>query len=439
MGYALAVVTILGVGLVLLAVRGAGLIDLQVYRLGGQTLLDGKNVYAAQTIHHFSFTYPPFAAIAFVPLAWVSFPVGYVVWTSLNAAALVGFVRMHLPRWTASNRRLVMVALAATWLEPVWQTFFLGQIDLVLALAVSVDLLAPAGRRGRGVLTGLAIGIKLTPAIFVPFLILLRHRRAAAYAGGSFFATVVLSMLAAPTDARTYWGHDVLAVGRVGDQTFANDQSVLAVLLRLPHDVDHPWLVHAVWLLMVLVLGTAALIVGRAWWRRGEPRLAVAVVALGGLLVSPVSWTHHWVWCLPVGAGLVTARRRAGLPTVLGVVIATVWTCGFVVAPNLWVPRHGGRELHWTVLQAIAGNTYVWLAVLALALLAYLAFRTPPGEPGSRPRRVTAPGTPGPTGGGRHRGMALRSVQCSARSTGTHDASCCLTRRRFTCRTGRSR
>lgn len=67
---------------------------------------------------------------------------------------------------------LVILALAAACLEAIWQNFFLGQIDLVLALAVSVDLLAPVGRRGRGLLTGSASGIKLTPAVFAPLQLL---------------------------------------------------------------------------------------------------------------------------------------------------------------------------------------------------------------------------------------------------------------------------
>lgn len=392
-GYAIAVLVVFGVAMALLRHRGAGLIDFQVYRLGGQTVLRAGDLYDAETVHHFLFTYPPFAAVMFAPLAWLPFKAGYVLWTGVNATALVAFIKVYFPRWATTELRLVTLALATACLEPIWQNFFLGQIDLVLALAVSVDLLTPVGRRGRGLLAGLAIGIKLTPAIFLPLLLLLGQRRAARNVVVGFATTVGLALLVAPAASGTYWFHDVFAAGRVGDQTFANNQSVLAALLRMLHGVGSAPFVRPVWLLLALALGSAGVAVGRAWWRRGEPRLALAATALGGLLASPVSWTHHWVWCLPLGAGLVVAARRAGLSTVTGLAAAAGWTVAFIVAPTLWLPRHGGRELRWTVLQTLAGNTYLWLAIAALGYLTYLASRTSRARPAAVGEAI-ARGTP---------------------------------------------
>lgn len=380
-GHVIAFGVVVAVALALLIRRGAGLIDFQVYRLGGHTLLHGGDLYAATTSHHFLFTYPPCAAMVFAPLALLPFSIGQVLWTSINAAALVGFVRVHLPRLTSTDAQLIAVSLAAGCLEPIWQNFFLGQVNLVLALAISLDLLAPASRRGRGLLTGIAIGIKLTPAIFVPLLILVGHRKAARNAVLTFGATVAVAMVVAPAASGQYWFHDVLAAGRVGDQSFANNQSLLAATLRVLHTAAPPSSVTSIWLLLALLAGSAGIAVGRAWWRRGEPRLALAATGLGGLLASPVSWTHHWVWCLPLGAGLFVAGQRAGLHRLVSVALAAVWSVAFVVAPTLWVPRHLGRELEWTTAQSVAGDTYLWISVVALAILAHLAARTSVSRP----------------------------------------------------------
>lgn len=387
-GYVIAFVVVLAVALAVVHDHGAALFDLQVYRLGGDTLLHGGEIYRAQTSRGFLFTYPPFAAILFVPLAWLPFAVGSVVWTGVSSAALVALVAIYLPGLATTNARLVALALGAGCLEPIWQNFFLGQIDLILALTISVDLLWPTGRRGRGLLTGVAIGIKLTPVIFVPLLLLIGHHRAARNALAACAGTVAVALLVSPSETAQYWLHDIVATGRVGDQTFANNQSVLAVLQRLAGGANQHTFAQPIWLVLALLLGTAGIAVGRAWWRRGEPRLALAATATSALLASPVSWTHHWVWCLPMAAGLVTAIGRAGLPRAVGLGVAGAWTAAFVIAPNLWVPRHGGRELEWTGMQTFVGNTYVWLAIATLAYLAYLALRTP-----ERSVRATGPST----------------------------------------------
>ena len=192
-----------------------------------------------------------------------------------------------------------------------------------------------------------------------------------------FIGTVLLALLVAPSDAAEYWLHDVFSAGRVGDQTFANNQSVLAALLRILKGTSSAPYVRAIWLVLAVAFLSAALAVGRAWWRRGEPRVGLAATALGGLLASPVSWTHHWVWCLPMIAALIVTSARAGLPKLVGPVTAACWALAFVIAPTLWLPRHGGRELGWTPWQTLAGTTYLWLAVAALAHLAYLASRPP--------------------------------------------------------------
>jgi alpha-1,2-mannosyltransferase len=86
--------------------------------------------------------------------------------------------------------------------------------------------------------------------------------------------------------------------------------------------------------------------------------------ALAMLLASPVSWSHHWVWAVPVALVLWEHRRWA----------AVAWTAVFVTRPILWPPWGEHRELHWGVLDHVIGNAYLWSA-LALAAWAALSLR----------------------------------------------------------------
>jgi alpha-1,2-mannosyltransferase len=59
-----------------------------------------------------------------------------------------------------------------------------------------------------------------------------------------------------------------------------------------------------------------------------RPGTAVCAVALVGLLVSPVSWSHHWVWVVPLGVAAavemwpVQEGRRGRQPDAAGPVAA---------------------------------------------------------------------------------------------------------------------
>jgi alpha-1,2-mannosyltransferase len=108
--------------------------------------------------------------------------------------------------------------------------------------------------------------------------------------------------------------------------------------------------------------------------RAGEPMLALICVALFGLVVSPVSWSHHWVWMLP--AVLVTAvlawRRRSvalGMVSAAGVALMR-WT------PIDLLPQHHETTAVWW--RQLAGMSYVWwaLAVIVTAGLSVTAAKT---------------------------------------------------------------
>ena len=268
---------------------------------------------------------------------------------------------------------VALVTAGALALEPVWQNLTFGQVNLFLMLAVLVDLLRPE-RRWSGVLVGIAAGVKLTPLVFVVLLVLVGRRAAAGRAvaglrrhrrgrvrGGAGLGGGVLDATACSTRAGS------------GPPALAHNQSVYGALTRLL-DGPPPTLL---WLAVAGPLALAVLLVGAAWWRRGDRVLGTCLGAMAMLLASPVSWSHHWVWAVPVALVLWERSRWA----------AAAWTAVFVARPILWPPWASGREYGWSPLEHVVGNAYL-LAALALSAWAAVTLDPAPSEARDRRRRV---------------------------------------------------
>lgn len=342
--------------------------DLHVYRYGGDAVLHQWPVYDADDpVTGYPFTYPPFAAALFVPLAPVPGWLAAAIWTAASAAALVGcvMVALHALGRSAPGWLVLGAGAASLALEPVWQNFSFGQVNTIVMLAVLVDLLHPE-RRWSGVLTGVAAGIKLTPLVFVVLLVLVGRRTAAGRAVLAFAGTIAVGFAALPGSATTYWTDGLLDASRVGPPALAHNQSVYGALTRLGGEPAPDWL----WVLVAGPVALGVLLVAAAWWRRGDRLLGTCLGALSMLVASPVSWSHHWVWAVPV-ALLLWERSR---------VAAAAWTAVYVARPFVWPPWAEGREYDWRWWEHLPGNAYL-IAALALAGGAAVALnRSPHGS-----------------------------------------------------------
>jgi alpha-1,2-mannosyltransferase len=377
------------------ALRG-GLTDLVVYLYGGRAVLDGLPVYASRDpVTGLAFTYPPFAALVMAPAALLPAWLAAALWTGASVAALaavVVVVRRSLGR-PAPGWLVAFLTLGALALEPVWQNLTFGQVNVFLMLAVLVDLLRPE-RRWSGVLVGMAAGLKLTPLVFILLFVLVGRRAAAGRAVLVFAGTVAVGFVVTPASAATYWADGLVDAGRVGPPALAHNQSVYGALTRIL-DGPPPTLL---WLAVAGPLALAILLVGAAWWRRGDRVLGTCLGAVAMLVASPVSWSHHWVWSVPTALALWERSRWAG----------AAWTAVFVARPMVWLPYSHGREYGWSPLEHVVGNAYL-LAALALSVWAACALRgrdvSAPGEPPPRTRTrgrdgMTTPGHSQPAGPG---------------------------------------
>jgi len=344
-------------------------IDLDVYRTGARVWLRGGDLYGRLPRladgHELPFTYPPFAALAFVPLAILGYSTANWLLTTVTiasvAASLWCFAASTLGEAGIRMRRLLPWALpAALLLEPVRSTLTYGQVNALLMALVSFDCLTRAPRWPRGIGVGIAAAVKLTPGIFVLFFLLRRDLRSAARAGLSFAACTAAGFALAPHDSLRYWTTLAYQPARAGAISYAANQSILGTLVRLGlSNSVRAWL----WLALCVLVAGLAVIGMRGALKAGQVTYALLLNAVAGLLISPISWSHHWVWAAPaLFIGLSVTKANCWRPSALAVLALLA----FAIAPHWLLPSGGGRELHWAWWQQAMGDSYALIGLAAL-------------------------------------------------------------------------
>ena len=363
-------------------------VDLAIYRMGGQAIVHGAHLYELRFPGALAFTYPPLSALAFTLLTPLPLTVLKPLVTAGSVAllpAMLGFALRLAPMagrmsGDRSARMALLAAAAALWLEPVWTTLRYGQIDLLIATLVLYDLSRPDSSRHKGVGIGLATGLKLTPAIFAAYLLLSRRYRAAAVSLAVFAGTVALGFLLIPADSAEFWGGEFIDPHRVGRIENAANQTLRGALARLEHSVN----VEVWWLATAAIVGLVAMGLAVRAGRRGDDVQGFSLCALSGLLISPISWSHHWVLIIPaLLLFAVNALRKRWLAGVAAATLAAVIGYSHMI---WWVPVNHPRhsELHLDPLQLLYADAYV---LLGLSALAVVALRTSTQRVGHRERR----------------------------------------------------
>jgi alpha-1,2-mannosyltransferase len=313
----------------LVATSVAGrMLDLDVYRTGGQAILHGGNLYSIRSADNLLFTYPPVSAVLAVPLALVPFDVAKVAWVAMLIGPLLlavqaGF-RPLLRRASGAAAVVLPVILAiSAYLLPVRQDFGFGQVDLFLLMLCLVDCLAESPRWPRGLLIGLATAIKLEPGVFIVYLLITRRRHEAGVAALTFAGWTALAWLISPRDSAVYWTSAIFDNKRLGGFGSAGNQALRGMVWRLHLGSGAT---DAIWLLLALVVGVAGFAAARASWLRGHEMAAITITGLLGALLSPVAWIHHLCWivvAIGVIAGDCRKAARIWLAALTGVLFLT--------------------------------------------------------------------------------------------------------------------
>lgn len=368
-------------------------VDSAVYRSGAIALLTGEPLYDNDFLSseppwaRLPFTYPPTGALLFVPLALFATQVSWSLLSAISVLALALVVRVAVqtvpnrPSWLAPARTTLVLTVLALAIEPVWRTLFLGQINLILMGLVVVDVLVLGTVTGRarhlgGVLVGVAAAVKLIPLVFVPHLWLTGRRADAVRAVVTFVALQALIFAIIPHDVRRFWSTAVTNPERTGPTFWAGNQGLNGLVLRLT-DLSSWSLEIAIGIGALLAVPAVFLV--RRFHLRGEPLPALLVTAFFGLLFSPVSWSHHWVWVVPLLVyllsrlpevlphGIARVRALAGV----GAIVAVFCSCVLLIMRTSDPNRPAGEkpELEWTPPEVVLGSAYLLVPLVAGAVV----------------------------------------------------------------------
>jgi alpha-1,2-mannosyltransferase len=365
-------------------------IDIEVYRMGGRAWLDGRPLYADGAMFHTSagldlpFTYPPLAAVAFSPFAWLSLNVASVAITVTTLVLLIASMVIVLTRlnvWPQTSissepawlRRCwlaaAIVAPAVVYLEPIRSNFDFGQINVVLMTLVIADCVPRRTPWPRGLLLGVAIALKLTPAVFLLYFLLRRDTRALLVTAASAVVATLAGFAFAWRDSWQYWTETVRNTDRIGTVTLNTNQNIAGALARMGLGEGERFVV---WTLACFAVLSLTVWAARRVLRADQPVLALVCVAMFGLVVSPVSWSHHWVWVLPtviVSTAIAYRYRHValGLVTLVGIALM-VWT------PIPLMPEH--HETSASLWRQLAGGSYLWWAIAMIAVAGTVSARS---------------------------------------------------------------
>jgi alpha-1,2-mannosyltransferase len=366
-------------------------LDLTMYRGALKAFLDGQPVYRlGYTSIGLPYTYPPITLIFLLPLVWPHDDI-----TALYAMDAAGIVALVLALWFTTRMlgyrgiagRLGLAAAVAglmMWTEPFQWNFSLGQVNILVMLPIVIDLSLSDRSRFKGIGIGLATASKLLPGLFVVYLLLTRRIRAAIMASATFAVLTAIGWIIQPGGSYDYWlsgrafdSHRVLMM--LGPQ-YAGNQSLQGTVTRLlGTDAQN----SLPWMLAVVVAAVGGLALAVWAQRRGEEAMGMVIVGFTALLISPVSWSHYWLWIAPMMLVLIdVVRRSAGWIQTVAAGIAAVAILPFLMwplrtsanaafIPNglIWATgKHGG------LIARLGADPYV-PTVLGLFVLAALWLR----------------------------------------------------------------
>lgn len=340
----------------------AYLLDLDVYREAAEVAWQGGDLYGlVYTDVGLPWLYPPFAILFLTPISWLSQVSAQVVWTVITLASVIVYAVVCVWNFAADRFHTIVVyvtTIAFTLaMEPTESNINFGQINVLLATLLVLDMSYRTGRMPQGVLTGIAAAVKLTPLLVAVYYLVTGRVRSAVWTIGTFIVCTVLAWAVFPTASWIYWSGTFLASDRVGVGYISN-QSINGMLQRALSD---PAMARLAWLALAGLLVIGVLVLGRHLFS-AYPHLTDALVLAAILLVSPISWTAHWILILPLLLVAALPDRPVPLLQALAAVLALALMYG-VVRPS----ETAQRLLEPESSNLLFANTFTWLTLVLAA------------------------------------------------------------------------
>jgi hypothetical protein len=309
------------------------------------------------------YNYPPFVALAFSPLSWLSYTTAFQWWFGINGAALLllGLALWRLaapaPAW---QRTLLLIATVLS--DATYYVMGAGQVSsfVVLALAAALLLL----RRGRDGTAGAVLSLAVIKPQLVAGVLLLLVLRARWRALLAFVATMGALSLAGLAVLGPKTHMEMLqflasqsGAGGVADINYTHMHNWRAFLATF--GLDSNGLLYAGTFLLV----SAASTFGGVWaWRAGpaggdgRDNQEWAVALLLPLLFTPHLWTQDLLVLSLVGALALSQFARARIDHGRQFTTTAVILASYVILSEAWsLTRH---DISLTVLPLLAA--FVW-------------------------------------------------------------------------------
>ena len=409
--------------------------DVYVYWYALNNWFNGNSLYdwyALPDYKMYPFTYPPFGAWALSPLTWFDYETAarlMIMAIALQTAVIVALIGRSLGwSWGSAFAIAPWAAIVIEQcLEPFNQSVGFAQVNTAMMALVMIDVAAPDSWKGRGVASGLAAAIKLTPAIAVLIFLLRRQWRSAITMVATSLTVTLLSWIISPSESARFFFDAMWDPQRAGDAYYAGNQNLKGFVARaLPENAwSITWaiavvlaLVAAVWLCLRIQAAATSVVTSRSASDDAAPGplnaavptapaapatgpaapasdaakpaasdavatspaspvlpenlatlLTAAVIMTLGLLVSPITWSHHWVWGLATVVVLIVVALRLKSLALMGT--ALVQGVLLIMAPHWWFPYGQVNELHWSVVKQLVGSSYTLAAIASGVALAW--------------------------------------------------------------------
>lgn len=418
--------------------------DVYVYWYALNNWFSGNSLYdwyALPDYKMYPFTYPPFGAWTLSPLTWFDYETAarlMIMAIALQTAVIVALVGRSLG-WSWGSAFAIApwaAILVQQCLEPFTQSVGFAQVNTAMMALVMIDVAAPPSWKGRGVASGLAAAIKLTPAIAVLIFLLRRQWRSAITMVATSLTVTLLSWIISPSESARFFFDAMWDPQRAGDAYYAGNQNLKGFVARaLPENAwSITWaiavvlaLVAAVWLCLRIQAAATSVVTPHVISDDAAPGplnaaapatgaassaapatgpaapasdaakpaasdavaapsavatapapvlpenlatlLTAAVIMTLGLLVSPITWSHHWVWGLASVVALIAVALR--LKSAPLAALALAQGALFIMAPHWWFPYGQVNELHWSVVKQLVGSSYTLAAIASGVALAW--------------------------------------------------------------------
>lgn len=353
-------------------------LDIEIYRAGARAFLENQSLYAQpfEVIGiRLPFIYPPFGAAILSPFAVMSASQAAVA-VVIVSSLLTYLCILLVARALIPDQPLVAFTFGtviwpfALLSEPLTMNAHFGQINVLVMTLCVLDLVPRRRLLPRGILIGLAAAIKLTPLALCLFFLIKRDWRVLCWtAVGALSATGITALFrwTATVEFFTDMIFKMNSTKGAGVGTaYMTNQSIKGMLARwAPTEdaaVQHQGLIDATWLVIVLITIAAASTLIIMMLRRGLEVDAAMVCAGLMLIISPISWSHHWVW-LPLFAMVLLHRWwvTPGNPMLLGVCTAATWLFCLQIKPHWFYGDLHGEMFGFTWLQKLILSGYLWL------------------------------------------------------------------------------